>query len=147
MWDWNPVSTMARSAHYHSVNDGAKHPLSRCLWLRPCGSGFARGVLGLRPRSSHYALTVRAHSSGFTLTTIKWIHLFCTDEFIEKMNSYVQKVNEFIYFVCMNSYNKWIHAYKNQWIHTYMDSYILWIHLFKTLNSFNMWTHVLNEFI
>jgi len=37
MWDWNPVSTTARSAHYHGVNDGAKRPLSLCLGLRPCG--------------------------------------------------------------------------------------------------------------
>ena len=37
MWDWNPVSMTARSAHYHGVNDGAKRPLSRCLGLRPCG--------------------------------------------------------------------------------------------------------------
>jgi len=146
-------------------NDGAKRPLSQCQWRReapiitvsrasPSRLGLCRGCaraspsrLRLRPCSSHYALTVPAHSSGFALTTIKWIRLFCTDEFIEKMNSYVQKVNEFIYFVCMNSYNKWIHVCKNQWIHTNMDLYILRIHLFKTLNSFNMWTHVLNEFI
>ena len=139
MWDWNPVSTTVWSAHYHSVNNGAKRPLSWCLGLHPRGSGFALvaralpGVglgfalaawaspsrLGLRPRSLRYALTVRAHGSGFALTTIKWIHLFYPDEFIEKMNSYVQKVNEFIYFVRMNSYNKWIHAYKKS-----MNSYI-----------------------
>jgi len=119
------------------VNDGAKRPLSQCQRRReapiitvsrasPSRLGLRRGCaraspsrLGLRPRSSHYALTVHAHSSGFALTTIKWIHLFCTDEFIEKMNSYVQKVNEFIYFVRMNSYNKWIHAYKKS-----MNSYI-----------------------
>ena len=41
MWDWNLVSTTARSAHYHGVNDGAKCPLSQCLGLRPCGLGFA----------------------------------------------------------------------------------------------------------
>ena len=48
MWDWNPVSTTARSAHYyHGVNNGAKGPLlSRCLGLRPRarGSGFALAV-------------------------------------------------------------------------------------------------------
>ncbi len=105
------------------VNDGAKRPLSRCLGLCPRGSGFARGVLGLRPRGSGYALTVSAHGSRFALTTIKWIHLFCPDEFLEKMNSYVQKVNEFIYFVRMTSYNKWIHAYKKS-INLYIYGFV-----------------------
>ena len=115
------VSTTARSAHYHGVSGFA---LAARASPGVC-SGFALVArasplrLGLRPSSLRYALTVRAHGSGFALTTIKWIHLFCTDEFIEKMNSYVQKVNEFIYFVRMNSYNKWIHAYKKS-----MNSYI-----------------------
>ena len=58
------------------VNDGAKRPLSRCLGLRPRVSGFAAGVcsgfaLAARALPLQFALTVRAHGSGFALTTIK----------------------------------------------------------------------------
>jgi len=64
------------------VIDGAKRPLSQCQRRHeapiiavsrasPSRLGLAGGVLGLRPRSSRYALTVCAHGSGFALTTIK----------------------------------------------------------------------------
>jgi len=135
------VSMTARSAHYHGVSGFAL--AARAL---PSRLGLHRGCaraspsrLGLRPRSLRYALTVRAHGSGFALTTIKWIHLFCPDEFIEKMNSYVQKVNEFIYFVRMNSYNKWIHAYKKS-----MNSYI-WIRTFYEFIYSKHWIHLICE--
>jgi len=52
------------------------YPNGRGSRARP---GRGRGCARASP--SRFAL--RAHGSGFALTTIKWIHLFCTDEFME----------------------------------------------------------------
>jgi len=83
---------------------------------RAAGRGLvgAGGLLGLRPRGSEaspshatrahrsrYALTVQASPSPKLNKSIYYVQ-----EFIDKMNSYVQKVNEFINFERMNSYNK-----------------------------------------
>ncbi len=98
----------------------------------------------------------------------KWIHLLtefssldeiiCSlitvklTEFIVYVNPYVKwnhgtnKFTSFMSYRWIHIINEFMHA-KNQWIHTYMNSFILWIHLFKTLISFNMWTHCINEFI
>ncbi len=94
----------------------------RTLMVRAAGHGLvgARGVLGLRPRGSRYALAacatrsrlaLRAHDLGFALAvratrsrlglcpdnnymssliTIKWIHLFCT---AKSMNSSAKSMN------------------------------------------------------
>ncbi len=87
-----------------------------------CGLVGAGGVLGRCPRSLHYALAAQAlpsrfallaHGSGFSLTTIKWIHLL--------------QLNEFIYFALQNI---WIHL-QNLWIHKLNEFISKWIHLFK----------------
>jgi len=66
MWDWNPVSTTARSAHYHGVNNGAKRPLSRCQRRREAPiitvSWASPSRLGLRPRGA-----LRARGSLYEL--------------------------------------------------------------------------------
>jgi hypothetical protein len=99
----------------------------RCAWasplrlaLRTHGLGFAIAVcstcswLGLCPCGLRYGRT-----------TIKWIHLL--------------KLNEFIYFALQN---KLIHSFctaKNLWIFTLNQFIFVWIHIFKPLNSYNIW--------
>ncbi len=89
--------------------------------VRAAGRGLVRagGVLGLCPHSLRYALAAQAspswlalhaHSSGFALTTIKWIHLLKLNEFIYFA---LQKIYEFIY--SMHSY-LYEFIYLNHWI-------------------------------
>ena len=84
------VSTTARSAHYHGVSGFAlaARALPSRLGLRRGCAGASPSWLGLRPRGLGFALAIRATRSRFALTV---------------RASPSPQLNEFIYFVQMNS--------------------------------------------
>ncbi len=73
----------------------------RCAWALP-----SRLALCAVARASPSRFALLAHSLGFALTTIKWIHLL--------------QLNEFIYFALQNL---WIHL-QNLWIHMLNNSLV-----------------------